>query len=222
MNRRAQTVRHRQSQSVAGTDDLGFVWDGEHNSIEDLLRQDLAAARRENEKLQSQVESLNAALRARPPIEKVHELEKEFQGLELLLHGTQRENERAMAELERVKSREKLMERELKRFAGDDWEETLNIGGNFLSSTRPIGVTMSRIGVGDASASSASAMERPHPSTSSAEATLAHMEQIRVMLMGMSERLQGGEERLQQAIERAEQEKKQLDDILITVSDGQA
>jgi hypothetical protein len=52
----------------------------------------------------------------------VQELEKEFQGLELLLHGTQRENEKAMAELERAKSREKLMERELKRFAGEDWE----------------------------------------------------------------------------------------------------
>lgn len=72
--------------------------------------------------LQSQVDSLNGALRARPPIEKVQELEKEFHSLELLLHGTQRENERAMAELDRVKNREKLMERELKKFAGDDWE----------------------------------------------------------------------------------------------------
>lgn len=68
------------------------------------------------------MDSLNAALRARPPIEKVQELEKEFHSLELLLHGTQRENERAMTELDRVKNREKLMERELKRFAGDDWE----------------------------------------------------------------------------------------------------
>lgn len=68
------------------------------------------------------MDSLNTALRTRPPIERVQELEKEFHSLELLLDGTQRENERAMAELDRVKNREKLMERELRRFAGDDWE----------------------------------------------------------------------------------------------------
>lgn len=37
------------------------------------------------------------------------------------------------------------------------------------------------------------------------------MEQIRLMLMGMSERLQSGEERLQQAVDRAEQEKNKLE-----------
>lgn len=68
------------------------------------------------------MDSLNAALRARPPIERVQELEKEFHSLELLLHGTQKENERAMADLDRVRSREKMMEKELKKFAGDDWE----------------------------------------------------------------------------------------------------
>lgn len=141
MIRRTQSVRNRTAHTASVSDDLGVLREGEQ-SIEDVLRQDLAAARRENDRvgwtcfplllaslsephflqLQSQVDSLNVALRARPPIEKVQELEKEFHSLELLLHGTQRENERAMAELDRVKSREKLMERELKRFAGDDWE----------------------------------------------------------------------------------------------------
>ena len=51
MSRRAQTVRHRQSQSVALTDDLGFNRDDERSPIEDLLRQDLALTRRENEKV---------------------------------------------------------------------------------------------------------------------------------------------------------------------------
>lgn len=40
------------------------------------------------------------------------------------------------------------------------------------------------------------------------------MEQIRMMLMGMSERLQTGEEKLQLVVDRAEQEKKQLEDMI--------
>jgi hypothetical protein len=99
-------------------------------------------------------------------------------------------------------------------------KETLNIGGNFLPTTRPLGATMSRIGVGDTSKLSITTTERPHLSTVSTEATVAHMEQIRAMLMGMSERLQGGEERLQQAMEQAEQEKKRLDDMLVPVDEA--
>ncbi|KAF8518618.1 hypothetical protein JB92DRAFT_3112946 [Gautieria morchelliformis] len=221
MSRRTQSVRNRTvlSHSVTASDDLGVLREGEP-SIEDVLRQELLDARREHDKLQSQVDSLNAALRARPPIERVQELEKEFQSLELLLHGTQRENERAMAELERVKNREKLMERELRKFAGDDWEDTLNMSTAFsaIPSSRATGSGAPRVSQADSSfqstASTASITERPSTSPSSAEATLAHMEQIRTMLMGMSERLQTGEEKLQQAVDRAEQEKKKLSDIM--------
>lgn len=48
--RKAQTVRHRYSQSVAVADDLGAMGIGNQN-IEDVLRQDLAATRRENERV---------------------------------------------------------------------------------------------------------------------------------------------------------------------------
>lgn len=37
----------------------------------------------------------------RPPVEAVQNLEKEYKNLELILQGTQRENERAMMELDR-------------------------------------------------------------------------------------------------------------------------
>jgi hypothetical protein len=50
MIRRAQPVRHRSTLSVAASDDLGVLREGE-NSVEDALRQDLAAARRENDKV---------------------------------------------------------------------------------------------------------------------------------------------------------------------------
>ena len=51
--------------------------------------------------LATQVQTLLAQLAARPKPGDVEALEKEARSLDLLLQGTQRENERAMAELER-------------------------------------------------------------------------------------------------------------------------
>jgi hypothetical protein len=48
-----------------------------------------------------QLQLLQAQLAQRPPLETIQELEKEYKNLELLLQGTQRENERCMAEMER-------------------------------------------------------------------------------------------------------------------------
>jgi hypothetical protein len=52
--------------------------------------------------LQDQIQALQAQLAQRPPIEAIQELRKEYSNLELILQGTQRENERAMTELERL------------------------------------------------------------------------------------------------------------------------
>ena len=54
--------------------------------------------------LQDQLRALQAQLAQRPPIEAIQELRKEYSNLELILQGTQRENERAMTELERLVS----------------------------------------------------------------------------------------------------------------------
>ena len=51
--------------------------------------------------LQIQIQSLQAQLAQRPALESVQALEKEYTNLELILQGTQRENERCMADLER-------------------------------------------------------------------------------------------------------------------------
>lgn len=53
------------------------------------------------EQLRSQIEKLQADLVQRPPLERIQALEKEYTNLEILLQGTQRENERCMTELER-------------------------------------------------------------------------------------------------------------------------
>lgn len=96
-------------------DELGVVPEGE--TPEEALRR----VERENDKashvawqprhyltklqLRDQVAALQALLAVRPPAERLVELEKERQGLELLLQGTQRENERAMLEVERCVAR---------------------------------------------------------------------------------------------------------------------
>jgi hypothetical protein len=49
----------------------------------------------------TQLQLLQGQLAQRPPIKHVQALEKEYKNLDLLLQGTQRENERCMAELER-------------------------------------------------------------------------------------------------------------------------
>lgn len=93
--------------------------------------------------LRDQIQALQAQLAQRPPIEAIQELRKEYSNLELILQGTQRENERAMTELERLVSpaivwemvvnssccsidrgrqREKLLERELEKLAGSNWQ----------------------------------------------------------------------------------------------------
>lgn len=68
-----------------------MYWLNRHNDrIYCLLRQ-----------LQIQIQALQAQLAQRPPLEKIQALAKEYTNLELILQGTQRENERCMAELER-------------------------------------------------------------------------------------------------------------------------
>jgi hypothetical protein len=54
--------------------------------------------------LRDQIQALQTQLAQRPPIEAIQELRKEYSNLELILQGTQRENERAMTELERLVS----------------------------------------------------------------------------------------------------------------------
>lgn len=120
--RRAQTVRNygRPSIATGGVDDLGMLKEDE--SVEDVLRRQLLEKDRECDRvcmcascaierpnsqrlqLQIQIQSLQAQLAQRPALDKVQALEKEYTNLELILQGTQRENERCMAELERCVS----------------------------------------------------------------------------------------------------------------------
>lgn len=52
-------------------------------------------------KLKTQVLSLQEQLSQRPPLEEVQEMKKEYRSLDMLMLGSQRENQRCMADLER-------------------------------------------------------------------------------------------------------------------------
>ncbi|KAK7042163.1 hypothetical protein R3P38DRAFT_2692733 [Favolaschia claudopus] len=219
--RRAQSVRNHARPSLAvGADDLGVLREG-NESGEDALRRELLEKDRENDRLKTQITTLQAQLAQRPPIERVQDLEKEYKSLELLLSGTQRENERCMAEIERGKAREKMLERELTRLAGENWQSTLDIA----PAPAP---TLSRSILHQRSNTLATA---PSPVLSHAQAqntddatqrqlqidqqhaTLAHIEQVRMLILGMEQRLQTREEKLVKSVERAESEGRRFEQL---------
>ncbi|KAG6845588.1 hypothetical protein H0H87_007267 [Tephrocybe sp. NHM501043] len=192
--RRAQSVRNYARPSLAlGADDLGMLREGDETN-EDVLRRQLLDKDRENDKLQTQIQVLQAQLAQRPPLETVQQLEKEYKNLDLLLQGTQRENERCMAELDRARQREKMLERELARLAGENWQSSLDI---------------------------APAPTQNHPSISRRTATAntsdagdvaARVEQVRMLILGMEQRLQVREEKLVKTVERAESESNKFEE----------
>ncbi|KAI0320050.1 hypothetical protein OF83DRAFT_1106771 [Amylostereum chailletii] len=201
--RRAQSVRHYGRPSLAlGADDLGMLKEGPEESTEDMLRRQLLEKDRENDKLQDQIQALQDQLLQRPSLEKVQELQKEYKNLDLLLQGTLRENERAMIELERGKSREKMLERELTKLAGENWQTNLEIAPAPPSSFVPRSTT--------SFFQSPQLNQGNSPSTAdaqaTAEATMAHVEQVRLLILGMEQRLSAREETLKKTVQRAEVE----------------
>ncbi|KIK02544.1 hypothetical protein K443DRAFT_677494 [Laccaria amethystina LaAM-08-1] len=234
--RRAQSVRHYARPSLAlAADDLGMLREGDESN-EDVLRKQLLDKDRENDKLRTQVQILQDQLAQRPPLETIQELDREYKNLELLLQGTQRENERCMAELERAKTREKMLERELTRLAGENWQSNLELGStasailpggrsnfrharsNTISSPSPT-LSLSRNQATpspDRPRSRINQQQEQQQNTGSA--TLAHIEQVRMLILGMEQRLQVREEKLVKVVERAEGEGRRFEQLRTEIS----
>ncbi|KAF8491992.1 hypothetical protein F5888DRAFT_1795685 [Russula emetica] len=212
--RRAQSVRHytRASVSTTGTNDMGALTEVPEESTEVSLRRQLLDKSKENDKLRDQIQALQTQLAQRPPIEAIQELRKEYSNLELILQGTQRENERAMTELERGKQREKLLERELEKLAGSNWQ--VRVLSTLISGSHPpvsLAHSPSRTTTGRFSPPMQH-LTSPIPadgnlnSKASVEATMAQVEQVRLLVLGMEERLRVREEKLVKTMEKAGQE----------------
>jgi hypothetical protein len=125
-----------------------------------------------------------------------------------------------------ARAREKMLERELSKLAGDNWQ----VSGMLLSRTTvayidmvqssldiPLNNSMATTQFGR-SALGVSALLRPapsdaQPSQQSVEATMAHVEQVRLMILGMEQRLQVREEKLVKTVEKAEKEGARFQEI---------
>ncbi|KAI6097270.1 hypothetical protein EDD16DRAFT_1669098 [Pisolithus croceorrhizus] len=202
--RRTQSVRtyNKQPSTSIIADDLGVLRESSEESVEDVLRKQLLDKDRENDKLQTTILALQAQLAQRPSIETFQEFEKEHRNLELLLQGTQRENERCMAEIDRMKTREKLLEQALAKVAGENWQSVLDITPSSSSSAR-IGMNTYLHRTQPSSVTESSG-QSASPTPVSVEATRAQFEQVRLLILGMEQRMQEREEKLNKTIERAE------------------
>jgi len=183
-------------------------------------------------------------------METVQELQKEYKNLELLLQGTQRENERCMAEMERSvpfflpahtrvrfntlsyssitrrrgKTREKMLERELAKLAGENWQVRLFlISVNTYENARTqstLDITPQSTSLGTRTAtgsfhhrSNSQPSSSPGNGESSAEAVHTHVEQVRLLILGMEQRLQLREEKLLQSVQKAEVEASRFEEL---------
>jgi len=103
-----------------------------------------------------------------------------------------------MTELERSKNREKMLERELTKLAGENWQASLDITPSPIPVRSAFSTTLHP---------SRTATSSPGPPNApSNEATLSHIEQVRLLILGMEQRLQVREEKLVKSVERAERE----------------
>ncbi|THH27243.1 hypothetical protein EUX98_g6947 [Antrodiella citrinella] len=213
--RRAQTLKHyaRPSiSSVEATDDLGVLKEtSEPETIEDVLRQQLQEKTKENDKLRSQVQALQLQLQQRPPLEDVQELNKERTNLEILLDGTQRENAKTMAERDQAKARAKDLEAHLQKLAGPNWQEILGIpAAPALNNALPGMASTFFRPRSDSTPPIHMGMAAPAPSSAEAQ---ARIEQVRLLIMGMEQRLQTREDKLVKGIEKAEAESARFEEL---------
>ncbi|KAG8799804.1 hypothetical protein FRC16_004317 [Serendipita sp. 398] len=196
--RRATMTRgHRlnSSATAATFDEMGTLGEkGGGLSEAETLRRELDTYERENSRLRDQILSLQALLAQRPSAEELKNAKETVRNVELLLAGANKENERAMMENERANRRVKILEDELARLAGENWQTTLDLA--------PTG------------RASLDSPERPTaPSVTTAPpptVTAAYLEQMRLLIIGMETHLQAREEELNKTISMAEDKEKQL------------
>ncbi|KAF9654408.1 hypothetical protein BDM02DRAFT_149996 [Thelephora ganbajun] len=222
--RRAQSVRgytNGRSSLQLATDDMGTLTEGDERP-EDGLRKKLLEKDRENDKLRTQIQMLQVQLSQRPPVEAVQELQREYKNLELLLQGTQRENERCMGELERSKMQVKHLEQALTDLAGPNWKNNIAIpalsAGRLDSPTRPASRSAhsrdrsSTSGLGAMNANSQN-QQQSEQQKKSVEATIAYIEQVKLMILGIDQKLESKEAEVAAGIKHAQAESSRFEEM---------
>ncbi|KZS93181.1 hypothetical protein SISNIDRAFT_455158 [Sistotremastrum niveocremeum HHB9708] len=134
-------------------------------------------------------------------------LRREYQNLDLLLQGTQRENERCMAELERAKTREKLLEKELANLVGDNWQTNLGLSPGPAAVRSSHAPRMRRFGFqAETSEPVSPPIEGEVNPTGMQSAQLEHLENIRMLVLGMDQKLSSRADTLEKLVQRADSE----------------
>ncbi|CUA67081.1 hypothetical protein RSOLAG22IIIB_07167 [Rhizoctonia solani] len=214
--RRSNSIRPSASRSqtllanttvTSSTDDVTAYLDESSANINDIVQSRTAIGERDREiaKLKDQIATLTQVVNARPPLEQVQALQKEYQNLELILQGTQRENERCMTELEKSKRKEKMMEAELAKVYGEDWAANLGLPTSSPSISRALPVSASAM---------ANVRQSPPPQARSEEtndgpsnaAINEHIEAVRMLVLGMDAKLAEREAQISKEMARAEEE----------------
>lgn len=221
--RRAHSVRNHVNGRPSfqlGADDMGALTEGDERP-EDGLRKKLLEKDRENDKLRTQIQMLQVQLSQRPSVEGVQELQREYKNLELLLQGTQRENERCMAELERSKMQVKHLEQALSDLAGPNWKNNIALpalsAGRLDSPTRTTHPAHSRdrslTNTSVPTSGDAQNPQQTEEQRESVEAAIAHIEQVRLMILGMDQRLESREVEIAANIKRAQAESSNFEEM---------
>ncbi|CAE6338366.1 unnamed protein product [Rhizoctonia solani] len=188
------------------TDDLTAYLDESSANINDIVQSRTAIGERDREiaKLKDQIVTLTQVVNSRPPLEQVQALQKEYQNLELILQGTQRENERCMAELDKSKRRERMMEAELVKIYGDDWPTHLGMPTSSPSISRALPVSA---GVTANIRQSPPPQQSDEMSNTPSNAEISeHLEAVRMLVLGMDAKLAEREAQISKDMAKAEEE----------------
>ncbi|KAK7695155.1 hypothetical protein QCA50_002345 [Cerrena zonata] len=204
--RRAQSLRSHTTRSAAAaaaivTDDLGVLRETpEHFGETDwqaLYLQEKEGKERaiaERDEFKAKYNTLMSEYQV---------LRKDNQSNELLLDASQKENIKCMSDISRINDQLQKYERQLEHLAGPNWRINLDlpamtsvqntimsspIQGNTVIARRPAGPVDGQL------------------DPASPEAAMAQVEKVRLMILGMEERLQMREEKLIQNIKKAEAE----------------
>ncbi|KAI0029492.1 hypothetical protein K488DRAFT_56224 [Vararia minispora EC-137] len=206
--RRAQTVRHHSRPSLAhnGANEHGMINEGSgpEATLESYLRGEIRDKDSEIDQLRSQIGRLQDELKARPPRDYVDNLKSEMASLEIIIEGMQRENVKALEQQNMMRKRQKLLEDELAKWVGPNWEQNLQIQP-FPPDPEP-----EERGLNAASSSTRAPLAGPTPPK---EDMHTHLEQIRLLILGMEKRLSSREDALNQVIARAEGESQRFEEL---------
>lgn len=210
--RRSQSLRNHTSRAAPTVvaDDLGVLTETPEDSGEtDWKALYLQEKRLKEEAIRERDEGKS---KYTVLMEEYQALRKENKSNEILLQGTQKENIKCMSDMNRMNTQLQKYERQLEHLAGPNWRINLDLP-NMTSSHEHTAVG-SRLSVDySIPTKRPAAPDDSQLDPASPEAAMAQVEKVRLLIIGMEERLQMREEKLLQNIKKAEAEGTKFEEL---------